>query len=290
MKNSICFLGGVLTALSSANGALVLNDSFDYGDADIPDGVGSWSDASNNVRYENSISSVFTGTGYVHTGEGGSIEVNTSSNRGMQSSLGGALSGEFWVSGMTRNSSTTPVNARSGSVLAFNNNNPYSATSATGMGFGVGLNGDLSGSGDREVGIWDGSVYTSVTTGAAVPTGAWRLFVTRMSVNTGNDSMDIWYFASNAVVPTTVAGLGIADLSASGSDLFGDSVSNIWAGAGNPATDGSSVINWDDIRVSDLSGQNGLSEVLTGTAVPEPSTTMMLFCGLGAIVGFRRRN
>ena len=257
---------------------------------DIANGVGSWSDSSNNVKYEGNSSSVFTGSGYVHTGVGGSIDVNTGSNRGMQSSLGGALSGEFWVSGMTREFTSDSINVRSGSVLAFNNN-AYSATSATGAGFGVGLNGDPALGGDREIGIWGGSSYTSTTTGAAIAGGDWYLFFARIVVNaSGNDTMDIWSFENDAAVPTTVAGLGTAAITGSGEDFFGDSVSNIWAGAASPATSGSSLAQWDDIRVSNLSGQNGLSEVLTGSAVPEPSSTMMLICGLGAVVGFRRRS
>lgn len=292
------------TAAMPANAALVYANYFDYGTANVSGNTGSapfgnatvgnpWFANTSNVQYLGSNTTAnnasFGGTGYVLTSSNnstGSMALNSAGAtvRGTQMPIGSTMSGEFWVSMLIRPS--TNFNAAPDSVwLAFNSSS-YSSNGANPQGPGFGFGGNstdgtlrtriMSSDGLSFLGNGTDSISQSTTS------SGFYVMIARLNIASGNDSVDLWTFANNAAVPTTVTGLGTATLSLSGSDLWGNSVSNVYLGSYGGV---SSAI--DAIRISNATGQNGLTEVLT--AVPEPTTWVLLAGGLTALVIFRKR-
>lgn len=271
-----------------ASAALVVNDQFDYGGTDLPDGYGAWEDTTGNVRYESSVTASWSGgdTDYVLVpsgGAGGSIDSNNSAtlpgSRGAQLPLGSTLTGTLWVSVMLSMSSSTGTGH---AVIGFENG-AYSIAGFEHGGFGI-----------RS----DGSIVTTVAntvsdTGLDAPTSgtAWNLIVAKITVNNSgvatdtDDSLKLWVFDNTSSIGgQTEAALGTPTYSTN-SARFGNGIADIWAGHIESVASGAARI--DNLRVSDLSTDNGLKEVLTGTPVPEPASLATL--AMGAIAVLRRR-
>lgn len=118
------------------------------------------------------------------------------------------------------------------------------------------------------------------------------LMVAKLTINGSgaDDSVDMWMLKEGDSFTTTEAGLGAADLSLSTAD-FGDGLSNIWLGRGDRDLDNATTTSAgfiDDVRISNLSGDMGLQEVL---AIPEPgSLTLVGFAGIALLVLRRFRS
>jgi len=288
----------LLALLPQARSALVLTEYFSYGASNVagnsaltPMNGDPWNSAATTApTYLGSgtanANASFAGSGYALTASNtttGSMQVSASdgNTRGTQRAIGSSLSGEVWVSMMVRmNSGGDAANEQIS--MAFNSVGFYQSSNPNGVGFGIGSN---DGTNWRTATISsNGTTVTSVasdTITASTLSSGFSLMVARLNVASGNDAIDIWTFANNAAVPTTVTGLGVATLAASGSDFWGNTISNVYL-----TTRGLSG-TIDAIRISNSTGNTGLNEVLT--TVPEPATWALLAGSLTALMVFRRR-
>ncbi|MCH8540344.1 MAG: PEP-CTERM sorting domain-containing protein [Opitutales bacterium] len=281
----------------SLEAQLVYSEYFEYDDvlssgdsiADAPN----WVQNTNNMRYQesggdNQVS--FTGSGYVPTHAGGFLESVTGFTggaRGSSSPVGSSLDGEIWVStflrpDMTRNYGATAVFGLNDGNVGFGNDNP---------GFGAFYDGDgedgRPGTDTITLQIFDG--MDPVQSGPVLERETWYLLLARVRIGGATDEIDLWSFSTDADVPTSVAGLGPADLSNDSLD-FSSFVDHIYIGGENFDGDdgsGGKTAWWDDIRVANLSGDDGLNAVL----IPEPSTYAALFglFALGMVFWIRRK-
>lgn len=273
----LCFLGSV-------RGTLLVNDSFSYGGSDIESGYGSWQDGTGNVDYESaSDASSWSGdSDYTLGAPTGNLKVSSSNTwRGAQLDFAESA-GEIWVSGLMLEKTNAVTDA--GVLLGFGNNTSYSISSFQGFGFGL--------SGNRNLMIsTDAAVPAEVSGPVAVAGADYALFVAKLTVNGGgaDDSISIWSFPNSAgdVFGLTEASLGTA-IYTSSSVQFCNSITGVWFGGYDNGPD-SGVGNLDNLRISNASGDNGVNEVLTGVAIPEPSTLLLVGVALGAAVLFRRR-
>ncbi len=274
-------------AISATAQTIVLTEYFNYGDTNLDNGYGSWADTTNNITYSITDGPTsFGASGYqidgtMNPNSGGgilSMSVTGTNVRGVQLAIpGGALSGEFWVSFLISPDYST-ANVDRYSLFAFNSNT-YNISNPQGPAFGL-TNHTVDG---REFVITN-NTGTSVNTSGGVwaDSNTWRLVLARVTVNaSANDLIDIWTYANADPVPTTVSSLGAAQLSYSTVE-WGDSVSNIWLG-----TRGSNA-RYDAIRISSGDGDVGLTEVLTGVPVPEPSTWFTTFGCAALLVTYLR--
>lgn len=277
-----------------ASAALVVNDTFDYGASDIlgnssptfTDTTG-WTSGSNNVRYESAVTATWGGDAdytLLPSGAstGGAMAVSPASTplaRGMQLDFGSALDGTFWLATLMRLDSTT---AGVTAVMGFENGSSSNAGVDHG-GFGFATSGDIV----TTLGV------TPTDSGADLPAAAntWHLFVAKMTVNNSgtatdtDDALKLWVFnAGSSIGGQTEAALGAATYSSS-TVRFGNSIQDVWFGAYRNGTGTTAYM--DNLRVSNLSTDNGLKEVLTGTPVPEPASLATL--AMGAIAVLRRR-
>ncbi|MGC9453160.1 MAG: hypothetical protein ACP5I4_17140, partial [Oceanipulchritudo sp.] len=253
----------LLVATSGLHATLLVNDpiptSTDY-DTD-------WSDSTSNVGYNSGTASWSGDSDYTLSGAGGMIRANSFNTwRGVQLDFGSPLSGQFWFSILMDENSSAGTD--SGIAFALENGG-YSISSFDGFGVGISGNGNLMTS-------QSAAAPAEVAGPVAVPqSGGWTLFVAKITVNGGgaNDSIDLWAFDNTSSFGLTEVSLGSAIFTSS-TVQYGDDVQDIWVG-GRIGT-GSGAGDFDNIRISDLSGDQGLQEVMTGVAVPEPSTYAML--------------
>ena len=245
---------------------------------------GTWLGGTNNVRFVTPSGPTFTGTGYVPTHAGGSLESgnsNSSDVRTAHAPLGQAVSGEFWVSVFVNPTGMTNVNG-STTLMSFSTDNTSNA-SYGGPGFGIYNDGT-----NLSYALFNGSggVGGVSTVGSAATAGQWQLLIAQITINTdADDSISVWSFAEDAEVPTTVAGLGAAVVSST-TMSWGNSINTLGIGGQSFETGGGKTARWDDIRVSTLSGDAGFEVVM---AIPEPGTLALLGMAVGSLLFFRRR-
>lgn len=277
---------GIMATGLHAN--LILNDSFNYGGSNLETGYGAWEDGTGNLDYFSSTGATWTGdSDYVASNEGGHLNIRTSAaaGRGGQIDLGQSLTGEFWLSVRINNgyASGSDTTAPFSSLLVAFEDGDY-AFDDFAYGIGPNFNDTLAQS------VADGA--PSELSGVTPTQGTWGLYILQVNVNAvGDDSISVWVFDDDAadIGDGTVAGLGAATFSSSTISL-GASVGDVWLGGigGGVGTSG----GFDDLRLSDLSGNSGLQEVLTGVAsIPEPSTYAALagVLSFGMVTMLRRR-
>jgi hypothetical protein len=294
MMCAAAFVGAVCMG-GTAKASLIFEEYFDYDEilannSNIS-GAPGWVGGTNNVRYRNSSQSGqlnFTGTGYVPTHAGGYLESGNSNStdwRGSNASLGEAISGEIWI---TTFFNATGMTMTSGAIAYFGLNTNITSNASNGgfPGFGAYYDGtdDFGGTQTLSLALFDGS--TPVALGPTISSNQWYLIIARINIlAASDDQIDLWLYTANENIPTTVAGLGTADLSSSTLD-WGDSINTIQIGGQRiPGGSGGKTTNWDDIRLANLGGDTGLKLVVT--LIPEPASAGLL--GLAALALLRRR-
>ncbi len=185
-----------------------------------------WQTGSNAPGYDASANLTYTGAGYVNSssyGDSGGAGDASSTNITTRSIQGG-MSGEIWLSALVR------------------------VDSATGEEALLWLDGTST---DDAAGIAEGGYLElfGQALSAGLADGQTHLLLARLNVQAGNDEIDLWVDPN---VLSTIA--GDADLSASGSDLFGDTLDELGLSLG---ASGGMI---DAIRMSNLT--IGYSEVL----------------------------
>ncbi|MCD8481263.1 MAG: PEP-CTERM sorting domain-containing protein [Verrucomicrobia bacterium] len=289
-------------------GTLIMQEYFNYGGSNLA-GVnpsnssnsanyGTWSDGTNNVGYNTADGpTAFGGMGSAYvindtfnpTAGGGILRTGVSAAgwRGVQSPIGATLSGNFWVSVLV-NPTNLSYSLGASAVVAFNSS-AYNSQNTNGPGFGFHTaDGSLP-----NLSIFNTTSNSTV----AQSTGTyalnnWYLILASITINAdGNDSISLWAFSIDDVVPGTVAELGVPVTSSSDID-WGDSISNVWLGGARGSNGGSGNANSDidALRISSAGGDAGLQQVLT--AIPEPSTyaTFLGLLALGCVALRRRRS
>jgi hypothetical protein len=274
----------LITGLSmSARAAFVLLDNMDYGASNVGTGVGDWVDGSNRLQYVGGTNVNYTGGSYANdpgntAGTSGSLERNDNiDDRFFTRDYSDAgLTGEVWMSSLIRFDGGAGDLAGEVAGISLN---------STG---GLNLAGDLLGvgfDGTNYRPVWyDDSTTTSNYASSTISAGSTLLLVTKFNiVGAGDDSFSMWLFGSGDSPGLTEASLGTAHLSSSTAD-FGSSLDHIQVGGVQGM-----LSYYDQIRISDLSGDSGLQEVMTGTAIPEPSSLMLILVGLTGLVALRHR-
>lgn len=284
------FLTALLASLcvSVSHAALLFEEYFDYelsNNTNIAD-TDAWVGGTNNVRFQNLSGPNFTGSGYVPTHAGGVLESgnsNSSDTRMSHAPLGTSVSGEFWVSVFVNPTGMTNANG-SVTLLNFSTGTTSGTTYGGGPGFGIYNDGS-----NLNFALFNGlgGAGGVSTVGSAASANAWQLLIAQVTINeNADDSISVWSFADNAAVPTTISGLGAPVVSSSSLD-WGNSINTLGIGGQSFVTGGGKTALWDDIRVSTLSGDDGIGAV---TVIPEPSTYALIFSGLAlGIVVLRRR-
>lgn len=270
----------LLAGSLSLTATLLVNDPFAYGAADLASGYGSWQDSTNNVGYNGDAgnSSWAGDIDYEHDTSGGYLAVGVSNTyRGAQLDFGTAVSGEFWISVLAQERSSS---GESGIMVSLENG-AYSIGTFDGFGFGI------NGAGNLWTVANSASGAPTEVAGPVTLSSGWNLFVAKITVNGSgaDDSISLWAFDTASSFGTTEASLGSA-LFTSSTIQYGDSVQDVWLGGWDGGPSGAG--DFDTFRLSDLAGDAGLQEVLS---VPEPSTYALLL-GLGVLGGclIRRRN
>jgi hypothetical protein len=263
-------------SLSFVHAGLLVNDN-------IPSSTHydtEWSDGTSNVGY-NSASSNWTGdSDYVLNGAGGVIRASSfNTYRGAQLDWGTAVSGEIWLSVLM--DENTGNSSDSGIILALENGG-YSNSGFDGFGFGISGNGNLF--------TAQAGAPSEVAGPVNVPqSGGWTLFVAKITVNGGgaDDAIELWAFDNTSSFGLTEASLG-SSIFSSTTVQYGDSVQDVWVGGRDGTQSGAG--DFDNIRISDAGGDNGVYEVMTATAIPEPSSIALMGLALaGAVAGLRGR-
>jgi hypothetical protein len=106
--------------------------------------------------------------------------------------------------------------------------------------------------------------------------------VAKVTINSGGaDDLKLWLLRAEDTFGATEISLGTPDFIINYAD-WGNSVTNIWLGR-----DMNAAGRFDALRISTLSGDSGLVEVL---GIPEPAALMLVLVGLaGAALVTRRR-
>jgi hypothetical protein len=172
--------------------------------------------------------------------------------------------------------------------------NPSTDGAATGEVVGVSLNttggltlgGDLLGVGYDGNNIlrpvyYDLSTTTSTYATGTVTSAATVLLISKFNIGAGADSFSMWMFDDGDSFGQTELSLGAAHLFSTTAD-FGDELDQIQVGGVQGF-----LSYFDQIRISNQTGDNGLKEVLSATVIPEPSAALL--GGLGALLLLRRR-
>lgn len=267
-----------LTLSSPAHGALLLLDNMDYGAGTIGSSVGDWVDGSNRLNYQGGVNVTFSGdSDYVNdpanTGTG-SLERNANIDDRFYTRdfTDAGASGEVWLSSTIL---FTGGGDSTGDVAGISLNNTGGLTAA-GDVLGVGFDGTNY----RSVWFDDSAGSSTYDSSATISNPTTLLLLVKLNIGAGADSFSMWMLDSASSFGTTEASLGAAHLSSAAAD-FGDTLDHIQVGGIQGMQS-----NFDQIRISDLGGDNGLQEVLTGTAIPEPSAALL--GGLGALLLLRR--
>lgn len=269
----------LIASAASSHAALVVNDNFDYGGTNLEFGYGSWQDGTSQARYVSGTTASWGGdSNYALNGAGGSFNAfmfgSSTTYRGAQLDLESALSGTFWLSVMIREEIAPDDD--SGAVVAFNQG-AYSGTSGWGPGDAFALNGN----GNLATTTGSGISLSEEAGPIGLPAG-WGLYIAKITVGVGDDSIDLWAFDTSDSFGTTEASLGAAKFS-SGTVQYGDTITSIWLGVGAGSPGSTSHAYFDNLRISDLSGDDGLQEVLSGVVIPEPGTLGLM---LSALLGY----
>ncbi len=269
----------LLGATTTSYAALVVNETFDYpGSGEVSVVPSPWEDGTSNVVYRADVTAGWSGdSDYTLSGAGGSLHTKGLSNyRGGQLDLGTSLTGTFWTSVLIRTDAA--ASSEAGALVAFENGS-YFYSNFDGFAFGINGNGNLmtaSNSGSS----------TAEDIGVGLPSG-FGLYIAKITVNGGgaNDAIDLWAFGSGDSFGQTEASLGSTVFSSS-SIQYGDSISDVWLGGQFENGGVSSAPSYfDNLRISDQSGNTGLAEVLSGSVIPEPSSILLLSMGLLLAVG-----
>lgn len=269
--NTRTLLLSSLLPLSAAHAALVVNETFDYGSVDRASGYGTWADTTDRWWYESGrnlgfVHAAFGSGGNAGTGVGESD--NYSAPRGAQLAFANpGLSGQIWLSALVR--VLSGANANEGIMLsvhdiAYNNNGPSKGCFGIGNA-GGGVYGAMfvpTASGTPVFG--SDTSFTAGSTDAAT-----YLLIAKMTITGGADTLSLWLLKASDSFGWTEASLGTPDLTTTAAD-FGSSARNLWIGQKAAAG------NVDLIRISGVTGDRGLREVLTGLPAPAHGTVILI--------------
>ncbi|MCH8541585.1 MAG: PKD domain-containing protein [Opitutales bacterium] len=229
---------------------LLLEEMFAYGDSNLGNGYGAWKDGTNLANYASSVNGDFGHESYNNSNNGGgALYINNFHDlRGVQLTFTEeAPVGTFWISAQIRK---TGADAAAPLFLSLHDGASYDFESPVGAGFG------LSGDGTNLLPVYraaDGSLTHGEADGYEL--NEFHLLLAKVTVGAGADSLSLWVKKSTDSFDLTEASLGTADLEVEDAD-FGDALRNIWVGQ---RTRGGHM---DAIRISSLSGDDGLAQVL----------------------------
>ncbi len=239
--------------------------------------AGGWSAANsgNYAKYESGSSLNYTTPGYVNDGTGGRFE-RTNNSPSHDRQFASALTGTIWMSGVAQAGRT---DGRSETRFTLSGDNSL----ATAFGF-LDNGEDGTATANRGFLSFGGS---DTDTGATVFNTSAHLLLTKVTLNYSGllDRVQFWIDpdVSTAAV-LGEAGLGTANLTLDGADGLGDSLT----AAGFTMNQNTAVI--DSMRIGTAGGNDGLNEVLTGVAVPEPSALALFATGFAGLLIRRRRS
>jgi len=272
--------------------ATLVTDYFEYGSTDgavtgfTTSNTSGWAanawSGSSGVIYSSTESLTFGGAGYTDSTAGGLLNADGSSGGDdiVTRSLSSAGSGTVWASALVFGEFWNASDNRMAARILVNGDAADSAgaRSAGGNNFTASLI-------VNSVESTNSSVISSGTAGA--------LFVVKMETNFSgtSDRISLWTIPYGTDLSgQNETALGTATLASDGtSDIWGDSVGSFGIALQSPNTDTREVF-YDNLRISSgsLTDDQKVQEVLTGVAVPEPSTALLLGGGLAMLAISRR--
>ncbi|GEM_PF-5253010 len=227
-----------------------------------------WVSGSNSLNIINGSLS-FANAAYTEDSGGNRVQASNSIRAGGRK-LGSALSGTVWMSYLVNlynaNGTSTDVGFREGTGTG-NENWPGYGTDVDGVDY-----------------IWNAGSSRYEAGAASLQEDVTYLALVRYDLNAISSSLTSWHFAAGDVIPTTEAGLDA--LTANKQTKSG--LSYLTSGTANYVVYHGNALQVDSFRISDASGEEGLSQVLTAT-VPEPASLCLLLMGLGGVCMLRRR-
>lgn len=283
---SLVFLGHFATPRADA--ILIAEDFNNYGSSDVAltglnGGVGwesAWTANGAVAGYKAGNNLTYTGsTGYVNQGESGADDGSAFSN-GNTASAGSDyaqrvyepvstnISGTVWISALVNMSNTN------GNSIAF--------LMLEAGGRRLGFQGN-----QLRINNTGTQVATSTDTIAA---GTTYLMLYKLEVNYSGtfDRIQGWI---NPADLTSEAGLGATDVLQEGVDIFGNLIDPNAMRIGLKGIASGDTIAMDAIRLSyGETSANGLSEVATGIAVPEPGSGTLVLAGVVGLSFLRSRS
>jgi len=277
---SICAVAVLAVALAQAS--LMAGPIVDYFDTSGTGDLHSQTSTANNsgwagtgyVSGSNTVDAIsgslsFTNANYTDAVSGNKVQASNPDRSGGRK-IGSFITGEVWMSYLVNlynsSGSNTEVGLREGTGTG-NEDWP---------GYGTGVDGVSY--------TWNTGTFQYDSGAAALSEDVTYLAVVRFDLSAGGSSLTAWHFAAGDAIPTTEAGLDAL----SANKLTKSGLSYLTTGSANYVVYHGDSLHADSIRLSTEAGDNGLTEVLTGAAVPEPGSVTLL-AGGGLVLLLRRR-
>lgn len=274
---SVLFIG--MSALSVRASVI---EVFDYGTTEqnlvglggSGDGwSGAWTGATTSANYINFANLTYNAAGYNNalnpaTGSGVARQID-SSDAGtiITRPLDGVTGGTIWVSTLMRTNGTSSSNSNQ-AILWMRGTEIASPLANVGVGIrGFGEDTYMR---YNNVNAFSNNIDSQ---GNAISRGAVNLVLTRLTIDydaNGFDRAEVWF---NPDLTGGIAGLGAAKIVRDGANVLGTGIDRIGVSFQEGTTSSITYAEIDGIRISNAAGEQGLLDV---TAIPEPSTFMMM--------------